>query len=332
MRAWSIKPLLRACCLILLLGFALSSEAARYQASAPILNGDVHKARREALHLILLEAGQSGHLQLSTASTLINTELAEAVRLQSSATLSSFKVVQEMQEGDLLTLAAEIVLSDTNTTSECCASAPLQIRNLSYQWQKPASPIDPETETLLRLAMRHEVTRKLGNFLTDSTQAYQLRIQLQGHHRLFRSTLKLVATLVGADGQTIHTQEYPFNAWRLTENVAQDIGGATLLKPALSPATQQWFAEAISVATQQYHTLPVILPVSAAQQEVTIYPVQPYNPEQSPTLVFCKTWPVKARGEVDLLQLNTFIRPKNMTPQKITADLPFRSDGFILFQ
>ena len=104
-----------------------SANAALYTGIAPVLNGDVHQARREALRTILLEAGQSGQVLIATQSTLVNMELSEAVRLQSNAVLQRFKVVQEIQEGNLLTLTADVELKDQLSNTPI---APIQLRNL----------------------------------------------------------------------------------------------------------------------------------------------------------------------------------------------------------
>lgn len=319
--------------LALLCLFMLPAFAETYTASVPVINGDVDQARREALRQIFLDAGQTGKVQVQTSSAMVNMTLSESVRWQSSFQVQGFKVVRESIEDGVLLLAADIAKQDQAVTS--CPAPVLRLRNLEYQWLRPSNPLDLESETLFRLAMKQEVEKRFALSLLEGLSGkapYVLQARLAGTHSFFSRNLKLILAFVGADGTVVGQSEYPFEHAAITADEVQNLGGAALKQKVLSEKTKQRLTEALAGAAGQFDCLPVLTVIPPRHRGGVINVTTEIDPEQPPTLVFSRTWPVQNNGRLDLLKLETFVTPTYLGKTQISLPALDAQGGILVIQ
>ncbi|MEY4593542.1 MAG: hypothetical protein RIR18_2437 [Pseudomonadota bacterium] len=309
------------------------SGAETYSAKVPVLNGNVHQARQEALRLIFLEAGQTGDVQVSTNSALVGMELAETVRWRSRFEMNGFKVIHEAVEGDSLALAVEIQKQDR--TVETCPAPPLQLRNLEYVWQRSSNKLDMETEILFRLAMKKGIAQAFPFSLVEEAKSgapYRLVAQLEGSHGFFQRNLKLTMTFIGGDGLPIQQTEFPFSHASLTDVDTQHFGGVTIKNLVLSDKSKQLLVDISRTIAEQFTCFPVVARVPSGAREWVIKPASDMVLDQLPTVIFSRSWPVKAKGQLDLLSLENIVEPKQVSSTRIVFDASVPEGGYLLFQ
>lgn len=301
-----------------------------YSVKVPVVAGDVHQARQEAVRLILLEAGQSGQVKVTTNSAMVGMELAETVRWQSQFKLGGFKIIREAVDIDGLTLVADI--SKQDSPIETCPAPLVRVRNLEYIWQR--SSLDLEAETLFRLTMKQKMAQAFPLALVEETPTnvpapYRLFAKIEGSHRFFSRNLKLVMTFVGADGTLIQQTTFSFEHADVTAIDAKNIGGATIKQLVLSDKTKQLLAEASKTVVKQFDCFPVVAAVPAGLNVVQTS--SDLVDDQFPTLIFSKSWPVATMGQLDLLRLETILYPIKSDLRSVTLRTPSAA-GFVLFQ
>jgi hypothetical protein len=314
--------------------WVMPAIAETYSAAVPIVNGNVHQARQEALRQILLDAGQTGGVQVSTSSTMVNMELAESVRLQSNFQLNGFKVIRESVQDGSLVLIAEINKQDKPV--ESCPAPTVRLRNLEYQWVRSGNVLDMETEVLFRLAMKQEVGRYFSGALIEENRknnaSYRLQSGLVGSHSFFGRNLKLRMTFIGPDGMVISQSEFPFEHSNLTEEMVQNIGGAALKQVVLSEQSKKLLVGASVGTAKLFDCFPVIARIPPGGKGLVINTTTDLNPESPPTLIFSRAWPVKEKGQLDMVLLENFVAIKQIDTKQLILDSPSYEAGYLLFQ
>jgi hypothetical protein len=313
--------------------FSSAALAELYSATVPIVQGNTHQARSEALKLLFLEAGQTGNVQVSSNSSLVGTELRETVRMQTRYRLTTFKITEETINHDELHLSA--LIEKTDQPLNTCPAHTVQVRNTRLKWLPSAAQENPENETLLKIAILQQLENALPNALlatTDNpTAAYTIQIQPSGTRSFFTRTLQMNITILGADLNPITNLILPFPTERgpLSTQITQDAGSATFKSTVLSDAGQIWAREISEIIAGKYHCLPSVAAVPPVPYtKITILTSTENVPQPEPTVFYSRQWPVKTEGQIDLFAIEGLMLVQRIEPKKITLETPKGVEGY----
>lgn len=296
-----------------------------YTAAVPIVNGDVHQARQEALKLIFLEAGQTGNVSVSTRSMLLNGELTDAVRFDARYRLKNFQIRHEKIADGYLTVSARV--DSFPEDLEICPQS-VAFPRFKYQWSAPEPSTDPEAEIIFRLALESQLHQSDLDLLfpaqTQASAAYALQFKLQGESGLLSTDLKIEVSAVGQGGSLVEQWIFPFSGGGLTQWQRQSVGSAVLKSRVLSTAAREWIAEVVTALKVKLPCLPAVLPATLNRyQKTQLILGDGLSSHPLPTVFFSRSWPIQRGGAIDLHKidavLTAHIEGKKMTLEPLSS-------------
>lgn len=310
--------------LAIALWWPMWAQADGYTATVPIVEGDVHQARQAALKLIFLEAGQTGALNVSTRSVLIDGELSDVVRFDARYRLKHFQIRQEKQEDGYLTVSA--VVEGFPIEQEACPTG-LAFPRFKYQWRAPEGVSDPEAEMLFRLALQKMLDGTDSSLLFDtrspsSESAYTLQFQLQGSSSFLVRGLKLSVSAIGQGGHVVQEWTFPFPGASLVMWQRQAVGSAVLKTRVLSDDAQAFLGALMLDLKAKLACLPAVMPVALLQGQMQTLEFSSVIPTASDLAVFfARDWPIQAGGAIDLHKIDAVLTHR-VDGKKMTFQLP----------
>lgn len=296
-----------------------------YTATVPIVNGDVHQARQEALKLIFLEAGQTGAVNVSTRSILLNGELSDAVRFDARYRLKNFQIRNEKIAEGYLTVSA--LVDAFPDKLEVCPKTVVFPR-FKYQWLAPEPSTDPEGEMMFRLALENHFQQSGSDLMlpvpSKEAAAYSLQFKLQGETSFLSRDLKMEVSAVGQGGHLVEQWVFHFSGRGLTEWQRQSVGSAVLKSRVLSSAAREWITEVMAALKVKLPCLPAVLPATLNRFQTTPLSLGDgltSHPEL--TVFFSRGWPIQGGGAIDLHKidavLTAHIEGKKMTLEPLSS-------------
>lgn len=283
-----------------------------YTATVPVVNGDVHQARQEALKLIFLEAGQTGSVNVSTRSILLNGELSDAVRFDARYRLKHFKIRNEKLVNGYLTVSALVEAFPEDL--EVCPKS-VAFPRFKYQWMPPEPSSDPEAEMMFRLALENSLKHLRPDLVlpvpTQEAAAYTLAFKLQGESRVLSRELNMAVSVVGQGGHLIQQWVFPFSGLSLAEWQRQVVGSAVLKSRVLNAAARELISDMMETLKVELSCLPAVLPVTLNRYQTTSLSLgDGMESHLVPTVFFSRSWPIQAGGAIDLNKIDAVLTPQ----------------------
>lgn len=320
----------------IVLALPLAARAEVYSADITIIDGDVVRAREDAVREVLRDVALAGDVELRSATALVNQQLVESSLLTSRARLSEFSVVDEQIAGNRLRLSIRVERQRLPPTR--CEPA-LWTRNIDAVWQVAGdSAISGEARqaALLFLAGLRQALAAAYPALQpaaaapDSAHAappYRLHVSVAprdgapGH--------RLAVKVSGADGTTISALDDALDVDRLMVRRREALGYADLTRWVLSDEASAQAARIAQELAATLRCLPVVLRVGDNRGRASIViDTIAGQPLSLPAIVFyADAFPVKADGTIDLLALKGALTVSRSDDAQLSIQLPKKIAG-----
>lgn len=327
----------------------LSASVEIFNATVPVIEGDVHRARNEALKQVFLEAtSQSGQIDIAARSFIVGNDLRETVQFLTRFRLKSFQLLGQTVSDDSLSITVRIEKED-QPRALCHSLLPL--RQFQWLWHSARPNTDPQQDALLNAAMKDALSLHMPDTLStdpppDSPKMslpYTLEGGTEGQHSYFSHQMRLVMTVRGADGSEILRASYPLDHTRITSEFAEKNGMATLKSTVLSRETETAIARFAEAFSRKLACLPTVARIPPASPGEPLRVTTLSNVSAPPTLTvfFSRQWPVMPNGETDLIRLDGMVGIQlSGNANEIALDAPAGDEGrafateggFLLFQ
>jgi hypothetical protein len=317
--------------ILALLSAALRAEV--YSANVAIIDGDVVRAREDALREVLRDVALAGEVELRSATALVDQQFVESSLLTSRARLSEFSVVDEEIVGDRLRLAIRVEQQRLPPTR--CEPV-LWTKNLDAVWQIAANTtISGEARQAVQLffsGLRESLAAAYPGLAdaaasTSSDAPYRLVAAVApndgaaGH--------RLAVKVFGADGTTISAFDDALDLDKLMVRRRESLGYADLTRWVLTAEASAQVERISRQLAAMLRCLPVVVRVadggSRANIKIDTVAGQPLS---LPSIVFYSdVFPVKADGTIDLLALKGALTVSRSDETHLYLQLPKKVAG-----
>ena len=325
-RAWNL-----AACFVLAL-FSLTLRAEVYSANVAIIDGDVVRAREDALREVLRDVALAGEVELRSATALVDQQFVESSLLTSRARLSEFSVVDEEIVGNRLRLSIRV---EQQRLAPTRCEPVLWTRNIDAVWQIAASTTisgEARQAVQLFLAGLRESLAAAYPALADAASGsgdspYRLVAALvpndgaAGH--------RLAVKIFGADGTTISAFDDALDLDQLMVKRREALGYADLTRWVLTAEASAQVERISRQLAATLRCLPVVVRVAegGARGSIKIDTVAG-QPLSLPAIVFySEVFPVKADGTIDLLALKGALTISRSDESHLYLQLPKKIAG-----
>lgn len=345
MNSGPLKAGLVALCLFLY-GMPLKSVAETYNATVPIVRGDVASARDEAIRDILWEAGLQGGALIQSKSALVQEDYVQSTVVNSRFHLRKFKVTQEEILTDRLKITALIEKEDAAPPS-CVTSFPM--KNIRFEWRGTQGNKISEGARQGSFAFG----RLLGQALREEMGPYLLPPEASSQEAVYRligtleisdppSSLPLQALrpllshlpfpllptgvqtvrfqFRAADGTLIKELKFPAPTTEFASLERQNLGYATLSQWVLAPEAYSLLNAVKPKLAEGLKCLPTVarIPETGPDGGFAIATDSAAQISREAIIFFASTWPITENGSIDLTRIDG-----NLRPQKGNGSLNF---------
>ena len=340
--------------LIACLALALSSAAARaevYSASVTIVDGDVVRAREDAVREVLRDVGLAGDVELRSATALVNQELVESSLLTSRVKLKEFSVSAEEIVGNRLRLVIHV---EKERVLPARCEPVLWTKNIDSVWQIAANTtISGELRQAVLLffsALRESLASAYPALLSVDDAESNSKNPANPPYHLLASVAPqgageqaghlLALNVLGADGATIKALSYALDIKTLMVRQRESLGYANLTRWVLTAEASAQVERIVQELAAALRCLPVVvrIPENGSSARIKIDTVAGQQMSAPSIVFYSDVFPVKADGTIDLLALKGALTVGHSDdaqlylerPKKI-AGRPYPSPGAFLW-
>jgi hypothetical protein len=325
-RAWHL-----AACFVLAL-FSLTLRAEVYSANVAIIDGDVVRAREDALREVLREVALAGEVELRSATALVDQQLVESSLLTSRARLSEFSVVDEEIVGNHLRLSIRV---EQQRLAPARCEPVLWTKNIDAVWQIAAN-------AAISGAARQAVQLFLAGLRESLAAAYPALADAASNsgdspYRLVAAVVpndgaaghRLAVKVFGADGTAISAFDDALDPDKLMVKRRESLGYADLTRWVLSVEASAQVERISRQLAATLRCLPVVARVAEGGSRGSIkIDTVAGQPLSLPAIVFYSdVFPVKADGTIDLLALKGALTVSRSDESHLYLQLPKKIAG-----
>ena len=316
--------------LLLLLAWS-NCYAEIYSATVPIVEGDVARARQEAIKEMLWEAGLQGGVAVESKTAVIQDLVAQSTIVSSRIRLKEFALVSEEILADRISISARIE-KQSEGPSKCASTLPF--KNIKFAWNSKASYVDGPNQypgaQLFGDLLAKTLHEDVGDFLAvgegnDENLAYRLTgslVTVQGPdpkeenvaYRLVRALISIVHQakkpageqhvrfqLTGANGKTIRVLSFPVGSTGLAVNITEDRGYTKVSRWIPTSEAIALVKDVAATLAKEIRCLPALVRISdVAPDGAVLFSAEAASLlKQRPIVFFAETWPLGRDGELD---------------------------------
>ena len=329
-RAWNL-----AACFALAL-FSLTLRAEVYSANVAIIDGDVVRAREDALREVLRDVALAGEVELRSATALVDQQFVESSLLTSRARLSEFSVVDEEIVGDRLRLSIRV---EQHRLAPARCEPVLWTKNIDAVWQIAANASvsgAARQAVQLFLAGLRESLAAAYPALADAAAANPSNSG-DSPYRLVAAVVpndgkaghRLAIKVFGADGTAVSAFDDALDPDQLMVRRRESLGYADLTRWVLTAEASAQVERISRQLAATLRCLPVVVRVAdgGARGSIKIDTVAG-QPLSLPAIVFYSdVFPVKADGTIDLLALKGALTVSRSDESHLYLQLPKKIAG-----
>ena len=318
------------------LALALLSAALRaevYSASVAIIDGDVVRAREDAVREVLRDVGLAGEVELRSATALVDQQLVESSLLTSRARLSEFSVVDEEIAGNRLRLSIRV---EQQRLAPTRCEPVLWTKNIDAVWQIAANTtISGEARQAVQLffsALRGSLAAAYPALAADAASSsgdspYRLVAAVAPNEGA--AGHRLAVKIFGADGTPISMFDDALDLDKLMVRRRESLGYADLTRWVLTAEASAQVERISRQLAATLRCLPVVVRVAdgGARGSIKIDTVAG-QPLSLPSIVFYSdVFPVKVDGTIDLLVLKGALTVSRSDETHLYLQLPKKIAG-----
>ena len=317
-----------------------------YSAEVAIVDGDVVRAREDAVREVLRDVALAGDVELRSATALVDQQLFESSLLTSRARLSEFSVVDEQIVGNRLRLAIRV---EQQRLAPARCEPVLWARNIDAVWLIAAdaaiSGAAREAAQLFLSGLRDALATAYPALQPAAVTASATRPSHSAQsarphpppYRLLATVSaadgparhRLAVKILGADGTTIGAFDEALDLDQLMVKRREALGYADLTRWVLAPEASAQVARIARELAATLRCLPVVLRVgeSAARDDLRIDTVAGQPLSLPPIVFYADVFPVKADGSIDLLTIKGALTASRSDDTHLYLQLPKKIAG-----
>ena len=327
--------------LIACLVLALSSAAALaeiYSANVAIVDGDVVRAREDAVREVLRDVALAGDVELRSATALVDQQLYQSSLLTSRVKLKEFSVIEEQIVGNRLRLSIRV---EKELVPPARCEPVVWTKNIDSVWQLAANTtISGELRQAVLLffsGLRESLAVSCPALLSADDAAsnsptpppYHLLASVAPQGTGEQAGHLLAVKVVGADGATIKALNYALDIKTLMVKQRESLGYANLTRWVLTTEASAQIGRIVQELSAALRCLPVVVrvPDNGLGARIRIDTVAGQRMSQPSIVFYSDVFPVKADGTIDLLALKGALTVSHSDDAQLYLELPKKIAG-----
>lgn len=318
--------------------FSLTLRAEVYSASVAIIDGDVVRAREDAVREVLRDVALAGDVELRSATALVNQQLVQSSLLTSRVKLKEFTVIDEEVSGNRLRLSIRV---EQELVAPARCEPVLWAKNIDAVWQIAANTtISGESRQAVLLffsGLREALSSFYPALAPVDAAAPNSSGSTNSPYHLLASVVPrdraaghlLAVKIVGGDGLTIKALDYAIDVDKLMVRQREALGYANLTRWVLSAEALAQVEQIARELSATLRCLPVVVRAAdgGSNGKMKIDTIAGQKMGQPSIVFYSDVFPVKADGGVDLLAFKGALTVSHSDDAHLYLELPKKSAG-----